>query len=89
MFSLFTLILFVFSPFGVAQGITAVKDAVPFSAPDFSIQTANQPMSSCGGENIDDIVNAGDLSETILWRVGTLAVKDKEISCRVNALPKV
>jgi hypothetical protein len=89
MFSLFVLILFVFSPFGVSQGITAVKDAVPFSPPDFSIQIANQPLNSCGGENIEDIVNAGDLSEIILWRVGTLAVQDKEISCRVHALLKV
>lgn len=42
---------------------------------------------SCGQSNIEDIVDSKALSEIILWRVGTLAIKDKEMSCKVSQCP--
>ena len=77
-------VIFLFAAATTALNVT-VKDAIP-SFPALSIQTTNQPLDSCGQAYIDDIVDSNSLAETIFWRIGTLAIKDKETFCKVSLL---
>lgn len=83
MFPVFVFLL-CFTAAATALNVTA-KDVVP-SFPAFSIQTTDQPLDPCGQAYIEDVVDASSLSEIVLWKVGTLSIRDKEISCKVSLL---
>lgn len=81
MFPIFVVVLFLASV-GTALNVS-IQNAVP-TRPSFSIQTVNQPLQACGQANIEDVVDASSSSEIILWKIGTVSIKEKETSCKVR-----
>jgi hypothetical protein len=71
----------------LTTGLNVTVEDAALSSPGSLIRTTEQPLNSCGQANIEDIVDAKSMTETILWTVGTLAVKDKETSCKVSRQP--
>jgi len=85
MFRLFVILL------SLTAYLTAVdipiKHSVSPSFPTSTIKTIDVE-NSCGQAYINDRVDANSLSETILWKIGTLHIAEKEINCKVGLLFK-